>query len=371
MMRLAIKSTLFALIVVGSMAVLNYAIDPARLFTSRDYERTIAEHFLRGEDLAEIADYDERLVQKFYVEKLVRPPEVLILGSSRSMQMSSKSFPGSSFYNASVTGPTLEDHIAIYGLYASSKKLPKSVIMCLDPWMLTNQSGWDRWKSLYREYVVGAQHAGLDARYSARADLYYRLRRFASLLSPNYFQTSLAMLSEGRFGGGYHVRRPGDSSDGAVRYSDGSYDYEKSRNERPMLQVHVSAVRYAAQMPRYVIEDGLAQAFQRFVSAIRRDGVNVVFYLPPYNPATYTNFDASTRNSMERMEQYIRGFARERAIRVIGSYDPSQTGYAESDFVDGDHVRMQVPSRYLGTLNIFGRNTPLAAGIPRSRAKMN
>jgi hypothetical protein len=71
---------------------------------------------------------------------------------------------------------------------------------------------------------------------------------------------------------------------------------------------------------------------------MQRDGIRVVFFLPPYHPATYRILRETGRvNIMTDPENFYRRLAAGRAIDIIGSMDGAAVGCSENEFTDDMH----------------------------------
>lgn len=134
-----------------ALVIVNYFGDAAKLF-SKNFERNIVEIIDEGFNVTNITNYDERLFQKEFINRIKKRPNILILGSSRSMEINGDYFNDTNVINISVSGASIEDVIAIYQLYVLRKILPKTIIISVEPWTFNEKSGQTRWKSLSQEY---------------------------------------------------------------------------------------------------------------------------------------------------------------------------------------------------------------------------
>ncbi|MFH1254470.1 MAG: hypothetical protein V1646_03500 [bacterium] len=66
--------------------------------------------------------------------------DILVFGSSRSLGINSKLFPGKTFFNMSVTDGRLENFIDFYFLWREKGLIPAHVILGLDVWLLKHKS---------------------------------------------------------------------------------------------------------------------------------------------------------------------------------------------------------------------------------------
>ena len=220
---------------------LNLYKDPANLFRGSAYEKGIASLLLQGWNVKNISNYDERLVQKYYINGLAERKDVVVLGSSRAMMIDSKMFPGRRFFNNSVSGASLEDHIAIYELYREKKLEPATVIIALDPWLLNRYSGQSRWRSLQSEYVAATSRftqsqASLFGSAAGTAEA----AKLLELISPSYFQQSLKATLQYSPQGQYS-RTDAEEDETQIKRRDGSIEYD-----RKTRLISVDEVRRAA-----------------------------------------------------------------------------------------------------------------------------
>lgn len=333
-----------ALVAIGLLSVVatNYVVDPAHLFSDGEYERDMANFLLSGNNVANVVSYDGRNMWKIYISGLGQPKEVIVLGSSRSMQLRSSLFPGKAFINNSVPHATVEDYLAIYQLYHQRNYAPTIVVLGLDPWILNNDSGLTRWISLKEEYMAMAKSLGFSV---APSDLPEDTgeSKLKELLSVSYFKESLAELLHRR----EEYSQVSDSSfTTAGILSDGSAIRHSRQKSRSVEQVEVLAIAFAKEKPVYAL-GGFAELDKRlldtlvaFIDYLQRNAVEVIFYLPPYHPSTYRMLSESSEYSIVlRAEECFRDIARSRGIQVVGGYNPDDSDSTQEDFFDGMHPK--------------------------------
>ena len=349
-----------ALPVVFAMSVLNVAVDPANLFTGAAYERGIADLLAAGKNVASIANHDDRLVQRFYAEQIAEAPDVLVLGSSRSMQIRKTVVGKHTFFNASVTEATVPDFEGILQLYLARGHLPRTVILAVDAWDLQTTDYLAGWKTLSRERnalleamireqpslgatLVDRQSGGLLGRLSGWS-------HYGQAVSPSYFQASWQELER-------RIRKPDTARkqyyatdktalDVAVKLADGSLVYGTAMRERTPAAVEREAQIYNTKWRDTLdqrtgkIEPVKKAEFEALVDYLAARGIHVAFYLGPYHPTTYSFFKREKNTRIGgALEDYIRALAAKRGMTVVGSYDPAKAGVNATDFFDALHVR--------------------------------
>ena len=327
------------------MVLVNLKADPANVFGPAHYEKDLARYLADGRNVENVSNYNERLMQKFYVETIKRKPDVLVIGSSRAMQISSDLFPGKQFFNASVSNAVVQDYVTIYEIYRKHGYTPSTLILGLDPWVLNSNHGITRWKELEDDY--------LDAMDRISGKKHFRLfkrsliaQKYLMLLNPKYFQRSLRVIFQPEEKMKHKVT-PTDAVEGEfpIKMSDGSYVYERAFREQTIDEVRASAVRIEEEtrLSGFTSLDKSSQnIFESFIDSVQKDNVEIIFFLTPYHPAYYERILKNQNlKIILDVETYFRTLASEKNIKIIGSYDPSICGLIELDFYDRAHPKRE------------------------------
>ena len=151
MKKFIYKITLITLPILILLLVVNYFGDAARLFDN-DYEKQMANIVASGKYVTNIDNYDERLFQKELIFNKNIQPNIVVIGSSTTMLINSDLFPDTLLFNNSVSGASIEDIVGIYQLYKTNNKLPRKIIIGIDPWMFNENNGQERWQSISTYY---------------------------------------------------------------------------------------------------------------------------------------------------------------------------------------------------------------------------
>lgn len=323
------------------VAGVNYHYDPANLFGDRTYEAGIARLLSEGKNVANINDYDERLVQKFFVERLNSRRDVLVLGSSRSMNIGPDLFPGMTFYNASVSGATLEDYYATLQMFRERDLLPQTLILGVDPWVFNRNSEQTRWKSLEPEY---RRSLSVNETRAVPSNLVIdqRLSKLHQLVSFDYFLGALKAAH--RTNRDYYVTTAAEL-DVNIRLADGTIIYKRDYAHRSPEIVAEVAHQQAARIPIYSLgqfrelDPEYVKRLEGLIEHLRHEGAEVILFLPPYHPDMYAAIiqAGSPYRLVKDAEAYLRRFARQKNLQVLGSYDPGLTPCGRSDFFDEMH----------------------------------
>lgn len=322
------------------MILINYSIDPAHLFDNGRFERETANELLQGKNLVGVTNYDGRLLNKYYISGLKYKKDVVIIGSSRSLTITKDLFPNKKFFNNSIQGSSLDDIIYMYQIYKEWHLIPKEIIIGLDPWILNKNkySGSQNTNSTFLTSI----HIFLNSKVNINSD---EMLKYYQLISPSYFQRSFSELIKGNshqiFGSRYSVVDDA-SNPNITKYSDGSMNY------RLIFGDDQQKVRIVAQKYDPVpllggfdrLDDKEVARFESFVGEMLQDGINVIFYLPPYHPVTYRSLMSSDQfKIIKTVQEYFEEFAKNRGIQVYGSYNPDDYHLMDSDFYDGTHPK--------------------------------
>ena len=360
MKKLILKLTLFVPLLAGVVLV-NYYVDPACLFKDDAYLFGIADLLLRGDNVQNVPNLDERLLQKHYIERLTYANDVIVLGSSRSMLIGKDLFPGKRFFNNSVSGASIEDFVAIYNMYEEKGMPPGSVVLGIDPWIFIEHSGQTRWRSVRPDVYAGFKRMGVSFS-GNNIDLVSK--KYLQLVSFPYFQSSLETLFLRRFAGRraqyFPTQERVDPVD-MILLADGSRSYPQKERSKTAAQVLAAAQGlindHFGLRSHVKIDERDARVFELFVRRLRSRNTEITIFLPPYNPFIHDYCARSDEYRIMRdVEAFIRRFADKEHISVRGSYDPHAYSLTQDDFYDGVHPTVETTKAvFSGSLDVNPR----------------
>ncbi|WMJ80773.1 hypothetical protein RBU49_00585 [Clostridium sp. MB40-C1] len=339
-MRKFFKKLIFLLPILVILVCTNYFIDPGNIFYKHGlYEKGIAELLSTDKNVENLTNYDERLLQKFYVDKISDPKNLVVLGSSRSMQINSDILKEKNMFNSSVSGASLEDIMAVYGIYREKEHIPKKVMIGLDPWILNKNNNQNRWKSINSSYFYIQNQIGIEDKTNKKLD-----EKYLELVSLAYFQSAIETISKGNSITYSPTER--NYSKTNMKRSDGSLVYNEEIRNRTVKESRKLSTNYVSEKPIYClgnfdkIDDSYKNQFEKFINLMQQDGVQIEFFLSPYHPYVYKKLmDSSEYRIVDKVEKYFIQFAKSKGITVYGSYDPVTIGCTEDDFYDGMHIK--------------------------------
>ena len=381
----------------------NYTVDCSGLYQGDLVYRNIAELLLQENNVSGFSMMDHRAVAERYIQLLPveQVHDTVTIGSSRVMQLT-KELIGTSFFNYGVTGGDYRDVMNHFYMLDKYGKLPKRVVLGVDPWLfradaLDKRSNAELFEEMQAEalghktgYVApqpSKAYLKADELVQKLTDGTYNLTNLnittetlPALLDLAYFQGNLDYWWENRDAEavssevtdtGYVVeyRAVTDEelvdNDGEIKMGDGSVWYaahfRNASQEAVTSQAHTHAGTFVYMEGYTELEQAQCELFEQFVAYMQSCGVEVIFYLSPYHPFTYEYqqlYKQEVVGGFFEVEPYLRDYAAQQGITVVGSYDPTKLGLTGEDFYDGLHVRTSGIAKFFGGFDAAGNLLP-------------
>jgi len=311
---------------------------------------TVLEHaaqtLLDGHMVAGLGDdkaYDDRLLQKLIIQKFKKIPDIALFGSSRSMPIRTESLEYlglKSFFNHSLTSASIEDAIALLGIYqATHHAIPKTIIISIDPWIFNEKTFCEKWKSNGTYYkTLVTQFFKTKTR--PNLDTIQKKYDYWRLISFSYTLQNIQTLGKTPL----QFFIPTDTNyNEFIRDIDGSVYIPKKIREQPDSKTH----DIIAKNIKYHVTDCARERisklfhtdlFEAFIAFLVQKNSRVIFYLPAYHPDLYKFFTQNPEYSgFFTIETYLKNFAVKNKITILGSYNPEKYNLETKDFFDGIH----------------------------------
>lgn len=335
----------------------TWMVDPANIKNDDSYETGVASILLSGKNVANLINFKERKLQQKIILGLSKTPEVIVLGSSRSMPINSAFFPEQSLLNNSVSGASIEDYIGLFDLYRKRGFKPTLVIIGLDPWVLNRNNDQNRWEDLYDEYFEMKSVLGFASSHkpTTQEKLLYKIRiykKYKEFISAEYFnQSFIDLMQKGRAGKKYWATDKLEAEE-PIKMVDGSLVYAKKMREKDVSDINRDAKIFAMASPMYSLgnfkelDQPTMLLLESFIDYLKKNGIKVQFFLPPYHPTAYAVIKANNAYKMvEESEKWYRSLAIKHKIGLVGSFDPKVSSLEEYDFYDGMHPKNEAVRR--------------------------
>jgi len=328
--------------VLAMVAVFNYKVDSIGIFHTDKGIFFIASSLFKGKMVAGPINYNEGELQRIIVENSPSPVDMVVVGSSRGMGVRKRFIrTEKTFFNHSMTAATLEDLMAIMGLYLAKGRLPRTIILCLDPWMFKEKNNLTKWQSIvpyYKKILVEIYGKDIEVNLNRRS-------KYQELINLEYTLANIKAVKKKKSKKLYITKTM--EVDDFVREPDGSVHFsrrtrrERSEGAQPLAQLGVRGLEHYSRDFYAILNQRL---FEDFVIYLRKQGSEVILYLPPIEPIAYERIKEKYSIIME-IENYLRHFASKQNIRLLGSYDPKKYNFVSSDFFDYLHGREIVAKR--------------------------
>ncbi|MEG2395199.1 MAG: hypothetical protein RSC36_09220, partial [Ruthenibacterium sp.] len=353
----------------------SYTTDCSGFFQGDVELRATANMVLSGQDIIgyEKLNNSERDIMKILAANMEPLPQTIALGSSRILQLTKEIARTDSFFNCAMTGGDAADVLSTFYLFDRENRLPDTVIIGFDPWLLRDDvDGFDKRsdKALYTEFLN--EKLGFDLTYEKEDNR----AAYEALYSPIYFQDNLTFTL--RDSAGINKPQPvtGDlySQTTEVKCSDGSLLYDAEWRNRTQ-ELRDSDAYYQTEnlihMQDYPkLGTFMPQVFDRFFAYAQSRGVNLVIVLTPFHPIPYdfavgtAATDPMRYGGFLATEPSIRQLAAKYNIPVYGSYNPHAIeGVTSADFYDGLHCTGEALEKLM-----WGHTSPDGSNLPAAEA---
>lgn len=329
-------------IIITAVSIFNYKIDSLGLFGNSNYLSQAAKTLTSGKMIAGLKNNDERLFQELIINNLQVKNDVIAIGSSRTMELRKRFFVENkiNFFNHSVSGASLEDYIAIIGVYELIHGyIPSTVVLGIDPWIFNKYNSQNRWKSLRKYYNFEIEKI-YNKKYKSVINI--NTSKWKQLINYDYTISNIKFFKSLLKNNGqtFYITDTIDTDD-AIKEPDGSIHYPYKIRYIKENRVRLNAISYSKK-PVYSLErfNNLhnLKLFDDFIKYIQSKNVKVVFFLPPYNPITYDLLmKQPAYQILDKVEKHLITFANKRNIEIKGSYNPHKYSFENKDFSDGMH----------------------------------
>lgn len=299
-----------------------------------------------GIAIAKEIDGSERKMKLACLEQ-IEPVEQMILGSSRSMSLTQEDFPQKTFFNMAVSGGQgINDYLAAVYWITYYQKLPSEMLIEVSPSMF-NENLKD---TQYLQWGDAADYmrselAGRDAGKVKEVNLGIVWK---DVFSPSYFRANAEQLRHKRRV--YAEPAMQDIYDTYYIFQkDGSWTYSVQAYEQYTQEMiaeetaRIATVHDIYQCGEfYSISDERKEEFAQLMEFLGERGVTVSFYLPPYSPQMYAHIEEDeTCDVIREAENYVLQYAKEKNLKVYGSYNPAESHIEMTDFFDPYHLRKE------------------------------
>ncbi len=331
-MKKFLRRTIFlAFMILITLASVNYVGDSAKLFNHK-YEKQMANILKSGSYVTNISNFDERLFRKDFIESCDVSPNIVVIGSSRTLLINQSHFTIGALMNNSVSGASIEDLIAIYQLGKVNRLHPSKIILGIDPWTFNINNGMTRWQSIDSYYY---QFTGIKNASSVT------IEKYKQLISFSYFQSSIDEMQKKMKGNDMPLASNNRFNETRTILNDGSLVYGNSYRESSKETVN-SRVELSLNKKLYGLEDfdliseSIWANFDMLLKDMQNEGIEVELFLSPYHPKVYRVMEKDYSLVID-LEKRLMEYSKAKSIKVTGSFNPKLVGLTQDEFYDAMH----------------------------------
>ncbi len=344
-MKVVRQTLLIVILPLMLIGGINYTIDPDYTLRKTHIPH-LTDELVKGNFVRGPVNINSRELKRQWIEKLPYQPNVLVLGSSRTIAISHKSFPDESFFNASVTNCTFQDMYSFVYLFENRwGRLPKNIIICVDQWLLGNTFAEKQWL-VNRSYFVDMikrTNCNNGLKIPSRWEL--DKEWIKELFSVKYLARSIKLRGKSEE---FIVSETFETKIGSAFMPDGSRVLPNNIVNANENEVNRKAIEYfySSNDERFnTLDPGQCQLLVCLINYLEGKGCKITLFIPPYHPQTYQLFQQSTETKgIFEVELFIKQNFKNQ--KIIGGTNPSELGLSTSDFYDGVHLKSKILELY-------------------------
>ena len=311
----------------------NYFIDPANQFGAKNYVSNIAALLAKGNNVDNISNYDERLLQLEVIKRIDSTPDIVVLGSSRIMEIGSDFFPGRTVRNLGVSHANIYDIVSVVGILDSLGHLPKEIYLNVDPGLF-EMDATSEWQSIQPFYDHMARVNAVGKPSESKVS-YAAFKKQLTLFSFEYFQQALQFKWKG---GTKKIIDAGTTKPASYgRYSDGSIAYPSSYIHPDTAVVSRIAADQVVEKSKYEMDTVKQRVFEELLHFFKMKNIKVHFVMIPFHPIYLKEMNKKFGQIFSFQEAGFQVMAAARNIEVTGSFDGSIYGLGHLFFYDSFH----------------------------------
>lgn len=291
---------------------------------------------------------NEPMLRWSMAEQLEKVPELILLGSSHGLQVSSENFRRHRLLNLSISGAMLADHLISTEILTRRAKRPRVWLVMVDAWLFDHDVDFVTWHAHPQE-ILRMENTLSKLEDPPLPDVFGpRVERFLSASKTAKYSLDPLLKQVDRVGCRYfdHVVIPDRDFQATLMAPDGSLQPSSDKQQITPAEVRSLALRqfaYSGDRHRYgnypKVDEDLWRLFERWIQFLQKDGGRVYFILSPYHPAIYKQIVANPQNQLRTIENRLWETSLRLSVPVIGSYNPEIVEVSDDDFYDGDHLR--------------------------------
>jgi peptidoglycan/LPS O-acetylase OafA/YrhL len=326
--------TVYKIIFTLILTLLSFHVMNSKTFSNSSKNGTEAQlaKILSNTKFVNATRLDERQFIKYRILYQKENPDILVIGSSRAMEIGSEMLKSKSL-NLSVSGASIEDHIAITGM-ALNKLNIKKIILGADPWLFNKYSNQNRWKSIGKDYfyilteIENNNFIKDIYKNSSDKKKYFYEYPFVNI----YNLLNIRSLN----------RKLDNNKKLGIIYKDGRR--LPNKNEKK-LKIKGRVIKYS--MDPYEFSYEKYDLYKKFIYYLKtKYNIEIILFLTPYYETSY-NLSIKDNEFYIYAEDKFKLLAKQLKIKILGSFDPSINKCKKNEFHDDYHPNRKCISKIL------------------------
>ncbi len=331
----------FKTIFITSIFLILFSYINYNFFSSKNSTEALLAKLLVNKNAVYSTKMDERQFIKNRIIYENLKPKVLVIGSSRIMQISNDNFNQQTL-NLGVSGASVEDHITIT-LMALEKFEVDTILLAADPWLFNDFANQLRWKSISEEYKVSLKNIQLKSKdYEIIQNKNYRKKYlfYELFLEKLYSFLNIRKLDlEFKKSQINNLTKPVILRDG--KRVNASKEIEE--------KIKASVIEYS--MYQYKFSDEYYEIYKSFIEHLTNvHNKEVILVLSPYYLPSY-KLTVQEKPFYLDLESKFKKLSKETNIKIIGSYDASSVPCDDNEFIDGMHPKDSCMKKITNSIN--------------------
>jgi hypothetical protein len=319
------------------IATVNIVVDPAKIFSNNNYEKKVADILLKGHNIDNLRNFNQRITLKNIVTNLPNKLDVIAIGSSRLFEMSSDIFPNKKFLNCSLAHGNTKDFVAVIGLLDSCNKLPNEVYIDTSPMItIIDEADSDEWESIFEYYFYGLDKIKIAYEENEKLKLPINLfkKKITNIFSFSYFQKSFFAIPKMEQNKFLDVGKEIPKNFG--RMSDFSIVYPSNKFNSDTLKATSDALFFVKNKTTPTVNYIGLEKLKKMIAFFDEKKIKVTLVNLPFQIDFYNQFEA--KNSVfSDLDKELNKIAFQYNIRVLGSFNPKEADINRSQFFDYSH----------------------------------
>lgn len=331
----------FKTIAITSIFLVLFSHVAYNFFSSKNSTEANLAKLLVNKNAVYATKIDER---KFIKNRIIYEnlkPKILVIGSSRILQISNDNF-NKQILNLGVSGASVEDHIAIT-LMALEKFNVDTILLGADPWLFNEFANQIRWKSISEEYKNSLKSIQQKSKnFKVIENKHYRENYYfyEQFLEKLYNFLNIRKLD-------LEIKENQiDNLTKEVILRDGKRVVVSKEIEG---KIKANVLEYS--MYQYKFSDEYYEIYKSFIEHLTNvHNKEVVLVLPPYYLPSY-KLSIQAKPFYIDLERKFKKLSKETNIKIIGSYDASSVSCDDDEFYDDMHPKDSCMKKITNSIN--------------------